>query len=75
MAVWTSSGFFGSILGYIVPSFFIYSENVQDSPWGWCFITPALITFITAALAFFFLVEGILKDNCIILKQQEDKPD
>ncbi len=45
-------------MGYVVPSFFILMENEAESPWGWSFITPALITMVTAVVAFFVLVPG-----------------
>ncbi len=45
-------------MGYVVPSFFILTENEAESPWGWSFITPALITMVTAVVAFFVLVPG-----------------
>ncbi len=33
LGFWGSSSFLGSILGYGIPSFFISSESVEDSPW------------------------------------------
>lgn len=55
LGLWYAHTPLGNILGTIIPSFWARTD-IPDTPWGWAFVVPALITFTVATVIFLFLV-------------------
>eukprot|EP00731_Ephydatia_muelleri_P030045 Em0021g568a len=55
LGLWYAHTPLGNILGTIIPSFWA-ETGTPDTPWGWAFIVPALITFAVTTIIFLFLV-------------------